>query len=109
MKVLLPELRFVEARAIGGGARSTAWNQIKANVLNIPYQRLRKNEFGTWGAAMIAGKAAGLIHDLAEYSEKSAATKGKTILPDPNIHKMYQPLIQHYIKMEKQLEHYYSS
>jgi xylulokinase len=109
MKDLLPELRFVEARAIGGGARSTAWNQIKANVLNIPYQRLRKNEFGTWGAAMIAGKAAGLIHDLAEYSEKSAATKGKTILPDPNIHKMYQPLIQHYIKMEKQLEHYYSS
>ena len=109
LKDLLPELRFVEARAIGGGARSTAWNQIKANVLNIPYQRLRKNEFGTWGAAMIAGKAAGLIHDLAEYSEKTAAAKGKPILPDPDIHKLYQPLIQRYIEMEKQLEHYYSS
>ena len=83
LKDLLPELHFVEARVVGGGARSTTWNQIKANVPNIPYQRLRRNEFGTWGAAMIAGKAVGLINDLAEYAEKSAAVKGKPILPDP--------------------------
>jgi hypothetical protein len=58
---------------------------------------------------MIAGKAAGLIHDLAEYSEKTAVAKGKPILPNLDIHMLYQPLIQRYIEMEKQLEHYYSS
>ena len=61
LKELLPELELVEARVVGGGARSGVWNQIKADILNVPYQRLKGNEFGAWGAAMIAGKAAGLI------------------------------------------------
>ncbi len=104
---MLPDLRLVEARAIGGGGRSTTWNQIKANVLNVPYQRLRRNEFGTWGSAMIAGKAAGLIDDLALYSDKTSSVKGKPIKPDQEIHKIYQPLIQQYIEMQSQLDEYF--
>jgi xylulokinase len=105
---LLPDLHFVEARVVGGGARSTGWNQIKADVMNVPYQRLRRNEFGTWGAAMIAGKAVGLIDDLAEYSEKTAVAKGKTILPDPEVHRIYQPLVKRYIEMESLLDGYFT-
>ncbi len=59
----LPGLVLVEARVVGGGARSEIWNQIKADVLNVPFQRLKGGEFGAWGAAMIAGKAAGLIEE----------------------------------------------
>jgi xylulokinase len=105
---LLPDLHFVEARVVGGGARSTGWNQIKADVMNVPYQRLRRNEFGTWGAAMIAGKAVGLIDDLAEYSEKTAVAKGKPILPDPEVHRIYQPLVKRYIEMESLLDGYFT-
>ena len=104
LQELLPDLRLVEARAVGGGARSADWNQIKANVLNVPYQRLSRNEFGTWGAAMIAGKAAGLINDLAEYSDRTALTRGKPISPEPEINRIYQPLINKYIDMENQLD-----
>lgn len=107
LQELLPDLRMVEARAVGGGARSTEWNQIKANVLNVPYQRLSRNEFGTWGAAMIAGKAAGLIDDLAEHSDKTARTRGNPILPEPEIHTIYRPLIDRYIEMENHLDHCY--
>ncbi len=46
---------------IGGGASSGVWNQIKADVLNTPYQRLQRAEFGIWGSAIIAGKAVGVF------------------------------------------------
>jgi xylulokinase len=61
----LPELHLLETRAVGGGARSQAWNQVKADVLNVPYRRLSRSEFGTWGSALVAGKAVGLFDDLA--------------------------------------------
>ena len=42
---LLPDLTFTEARVMGGGAKSPIWNQIKADVLNVPYMNLIGNEF----------------------------------------------------------------
>lgn len=108
LKEMLPDLQLVEARAIGGGARSTSWNQIKADVLNVPYQRLRRNEFGTWGAAMIAGKAVGLIDDLAEYSGRTAIAKGNPILPNVENHKIYAPMVERYISMEDHLVDYFA-
>ncbi len=107
LQEMLPDLRLVEARVVGGGARSTAWNQIKANVMNVPYQRLRRNEFGTWGSAMIAGKAAGLIDDLALFSDRMSEEKGNPILPEPVAHRIYQPLVDQYINMESRLEEYF--
>ena len=35
LRDLLPGMHFVEARVVGGGARSVAWNQIKADVLGV--------------------------------------------------------------------------
>ena len=40
------------------------------------------NEFGTWGAAMIAGKAAGVIPDLAAHAAQTVFTEGKPVQPD---------------------------
>jgi len=109
LKENLPGLKFTEARAVGGGAKSLAWNQIKADVLNVPYQQLQGSEFGTWGAAMIAGKAAGLISDLADHAEKTAIRKGGALTPNEANHKVYHPLINRYIEMEDTLDHFYSN
>jgi len=106
---LLPELRLVEARVVGGGARSGAWNQIKADVLNVPYQRLKGNEFGVWGAAMIAGKAAGLINDLAAHAEETAFLNGNPSLPSKVNHEIYKPLIEKYIALEQSLDLFFAS
>ena len=100
---LLPEFELVEARVVGGGARSKAWNQIKANVLNVPYQRLKGSEFGTWGTAMIAGKAAGLIDNLGTHAEKSAIVNGDPSFPSKENHEIYKPIIERYIAMEQVL------
>ena len=80
----LPGLALVEARAVGGGARSAAWNQIKADVLDLPYQSLGRSELGTWGAALIAGKAVGLFDDLAAVAVAAAQPVGEPLAPRPN-------------------------
>ena len=105
----LPELVLVEARVVGGGARSEVWNQIKADVLNVPYQRLKGNEFGAWGAAMIAGKAAGLIDNLASHAEQTAILSGTPFHPSPEKHAIYAPLIEKYIMLEETLNRFYKS
>jgi len=107
LKELLPELSLAEARVMGGGAKSGVWNQVKADVLNVPYYRLIGSEFGTWGAAMIAGKAAGLITDLADHATMCARVKQDMFQPDQNAHSAYIPFVQKYIASQQQLAEFY--
>jgi xylulokinase len=100
LRELIPDLELVETRAVGGGAKSPVWNQIKANVLGMPYQSLKGSEFSSWACAMIAGKAAGLFDDLAAVAEAHATPAGARLEPDPAVHALYQPLIHQYIKWQ---------
>ncbi|MFH1185809.1 MAG: FGGY family carbohydrate kinase [Chloroflexota bacterium] len=108
LRELLPKLELVEARVVGGGARSETWNQIKADVLAVPYQRLAGSEFGTWGAAMIAGKAAGLISDLAAHAERCAIPEGAAMRPSTAAHQAYAPLVERFIRLEGTLNHFFA-
>lgn len=98
LRVLLsiyPNLDLSEARVIGGGARSDAWNYIKASVLGVPYVRLDREEFSCWGAALVAGHAVGLFDDLAAAAERSTAVRDR-FEPDPEAHAAYGPIIELY-------------
>jgi xylulokinase len=97
LKDLIPDLKLVETRAVGGGARSREWNALKADVLGVPYQALKRTELGTWGSAMIAGRAVGVFPDLAEVAARAASPEGAAILPRPDVHAVYQPLVEKYI------------
>jgi xylulokinase len=108
LRELMPQLALVEARVVGGGARSGAWNQIKADVLGVPYQRLSGGEFGTWGAAMIAGKAAGLIQDLADHAQACAVRDGKAAQPSQDAHAAYRPFFERYIRLQETLHVYFT-
>ncbi len=100
----IPDLTLHETRAIGGGARSNAWNQMKADILGVPYQRLGRSEFGSWGSAMIAGKAAGVFDDLAEVAMRHAQPTGTPLVPDPARHAHYAPLIDKHIALQGTLQ-----
>jgi xylulokinase len=108
MRDLLPEQEFFQARAMGGGAKSSVWNQIKADVLNVSYSRLQGNEFGTWGAAMIAGKAAGLINDLASHAAEYAKLSDQRYEPNPENHLHYKEINDNYIKVQALLNSFYN-
>jgi xylulokinase len=103
LRELCGELAVIEARAVGGGARSPAWNQIKANVLGVPYQSLQGSEFSSWACAMIAGKAAGLFDDLAAVATEHALPTSQRHEPDPALHALYQPLVAQYIAWQARL------
>lgn len=100
---LIPDLELVESRAVGGGARSPFWNHMKADVLGVPYQTLQRTEFGTWGSALIAGHAVGLFNNLAETAAAFAMPNGQPALPRPDIHQVYQPLVEKYIGWQQTL------
>jgi xylulokinase len=99
----IPNLELTEARVIGGGARSAVWNQIKADVLGVPYQRLQRAEFGAWGSAMIAGKAAGLFDDLAQIALEHAQPEGEPFRPDPERNEFYRGKVHRYINLQEKL------
>ncbi|MCL4805063.1 MAG: xylulose kinase [Anaerolineae bacterium] len=103
LREYIPNLELTETRAVGGGARSDAWNQIKADVMGVPYQRLARTEFGTWGAAMIAGKAAGIYDDLAAVATAHARPAGDPIRPSADNHEVYRPLVDRHIALQAQL------
>jgi len=93
-KRLHPELASVEIRAVGGGASSEAWGQIKADVLGTPYRPLVRQEGGALGCALLAGQAVGLL-DAADAAERfNDLAPGVT--PDPAAHERYRPLLDAY-------------
>jgi xylulokinase len=103
LRALLPQLTLVEARVIGGGARSRVWNQIKADILNVPYQPLERAEFATWGSALIAGHAVGLFPDLAAAAAETTARSGSALQPQPVQVGFYQPLAAQYMRWQDTL------
>jgi xylulokinase len=104
LKGLVPYLKLIEARVVGGGAQSRLWNQIKADVLGVPYQRLCRSEFGPWGSAMIAGKAVGVFDDLVETATRAATPDGGPIVPRAEINQNYRPLVAKYIDLQQDLQ-----
>ncbi len=88
---------------IGGGARSGVWNQIKADVLGVPYQQLGRSEFATWGAALIAGFGVGLFNDLAEAAQGTTMRQDQPVLPNSEHNTIYQTLAGQYIGWQNTL------
>lgn len=60
---------FTKMNATGGGANSSVWMQMKADVLNIPITALKTVEAGTVGCAMLTGIAVGMFKDLRNAAE----------------------------------------
>jgi xylulokinase len=104
LRELAPELNLLEARVIGGGAKSEIWNQIKSDILSVPYAQLGRKECATWGSAMIAGKASGLISDLAATATALAPLGGKVFSPNPDLRATYDATLERYLCWQQRLK-----
>jgi len=58
------------ARATGGGARSPLWRQLQADIFNLPIERTVADEGPAYGAALLAGVAAGVFRDVQQAAEQ---------------------------------------
>jgi xylulokinase len=66
----------------GGGARSGAWNRIRADTLGRRLTKIAATETGAAGALAMAGVAAGRLGDLVTATRALTLEEGD-ILPDP--------------------------
>jgi xylulokinase len=64
-----------EVRAIGGGAKSRFWLQLKANMFGVPVVSLHVSEAACFGAAIAAGKAVGKWKSMREAAENLVRVK----------------------------------
>jgi len=57
-------------RAIGGGAKSALWLQLKADITGIPVVTPKITEAAGFGAVLLAGVGAGLFSSAAEAADR---------------------------------------
>ena len=89
IKELFPETDYSEVRVIGGGCKSNLWNQIKADVLGIPYVQINEEDVGLIGLAMTAAKGVGLIDGISKSISNIIKPTVK-YKPRDKHHKYYQ-------------------
>jgi xylulokinase len=71
-----------ELRAIGGGARSDLWLQLKADITGLPVVAPRVTDAACWGAALLAGYGAG-CYDSIRNSAAARVRLERRYEPDP--------------------------
>ena len=84
-----PAATVTEIIVYSGGARSQLWNQIKADVLGLPYVALDREDLSALGAAMIAGYGVGLYDDLVTTAAR-LTKRTHHFPPNPAVHAFYQ-------------------
>jgi xylulokinase len=72
----------------GGGAASSFWNQLRADVFNHPVQTLTATEGGIQGAAILAGVGAGWYPDAAAGADE-VVRRAETWRPDAGPAQVY--------------------
>jgi xylulokinase len=98
----LAPVELGEARALGGGAGSALWNQIKADVLGIDWVPMVRQECGVLGDALIAAAATGHVDDLAASATQWQET-AEPVRPDPERQRTYARLANAYRRLGEQL------
>jgi xylulokinase len=95
-----------EIRALGGGAESDLWNQIKADLTGVPYITTCSGETACLGAAILAGAGSGYIKDIQEGCTRLVKQK-KIFIPDHEQHAVYKKIYDQYVKLYERLKGYW--
>jgi xylulokinase len=77
-----------DVRATGGGARSPFWRQLQADIFGLPVHRSSIEEGPAFGAALLAGVAAGAYADVFEACA-NIRLDPEVNVPDPALHRRY--------------------
>ena len=78
-----------DVRATGGGARSALWRSLQADVYGEPVRRTAADEGPAYGAALLAGVAAGTYGDVGEASSV-VRVREEVTEPDPERVRTYE-------------------
>lgn len=91
-------IEISRTKICGGGAKSTLWKEIIANVLNIKVDVLQNEEGPSMGAAMLAAVACGEYASVEEAADAIVKVVD-TVEPTPEIAKKYEEKYQYFKKI----------
>jgi xylulokinase len=91
-------LELLELRVTGGGARETAWNAMKADILGMSIATLEGSGGAPMGSALVAGAACGALPDLASAAD-SWARPASRIGPDMRRGETYARRLPNYERL----------
>ena len=80
-----------DMRAVGGGARSPLWLALQADIYGRAVRRTEVDEGPAYGAALLAGVAAGAFADVAEAG-RQVRLRAEVTEPDPSRARVYDEL-----------------
>lgn len=106
LRSLYPQYAFEQIIAIGGGAKSKLFNQIKADVTGMRVATFEMGETALLGSAVIAGVGAGILADYKQPIER-VMKKGSDFHADTARHAAYLPCAQSYLRAMDALTEYY--
>ena len=82
-------VEITRLRAIGGGAKSRAWVQRKADIMGVPVAVLETTEAASLGVALLAGHAIGLLPDLKAVIDE-VVTFAQVCEPDERRNRQFE-------------------
>jgi len=89
-----------ELYCVGGGAKSSSWLQLKADITGKKVVSNNIGEFGCLGACILAGIGVGVYKDSAE-ALAGFSTEKKIYLPDEKVRAEYDEVYARYKKLYK--------
>ena len=87
-----------DLRAVGGGARSPLWLGLQADVYGRPVRRTLIDEGPAYGAALLAGVAAGVFADVEDAGAR-VRLRDEVTEPDPERARRYDELYAVYASL----------
>jgi len=92
-----------EIRSVGGGTKSSLWNQIKADILGVPILLPRTTVGAAFGDAFLAGLAAGVYVEARGSLERMVRIRER-YEPDPRKAELYGELYGLYRRLYEDLK-----
>ena len=90
-------VQLTRTRICGGGAKSTLWKQIIANVMNLKVDMIESEEGPGLGGQMLAAVGCGVFASVEEAAGKLVRVED-TIEPEPEL---VEKIRRHYEKFQK--------
>ena len=93
-----PEMGLSVDRIIasGGGAKSSVWLQMQADIYNLPVMRTRSQEQAVLGAAICAAAGSGAFSSVEEACGALVPSYDDPVLPNQESHKIYESYYFYY-------------
>ncbi len=84
---------------VGGGSKNRLWNQLRADVCNVPIAIIDKKETTVLGASMFVFTGAGIFKS-AKAARQNIADNSQVIMPSGNGH-IYKQFYKNYLNLRK--------